>query len=366
MTSKRKMRVAVLYGGKSGEHEVSLMSAQSIISAMDPEKYEIIPIGISKKGEWLLGESSVQLLEAAKPLERLHSLLSTSTNIQMVPSAQSFPLVFADEIDVVFPVLHGPNGEDGTIQGLLQLANIPYVGCGVLSSAVGMDKIMMKRLFQQAGLPQGQFAGYLRKDIEQKMEAVLADIEERFDYPCFVKPANMGSSVGISKARNREQLVEALRLACKYDRKILVEENINAREIEVAVLGNDEPIASVPGEIISSNEFYDYQAKYLDGKSQMIIPAELNEDQVALFRELAVKAFKAIDGSGIARVDFFLEKESGKIYLNEINTMPGFTQFSMYPLLWKHSGIPYPELIDRLIQLALERHEELNRSHEQF
>jgi len=361
MNPSNKIRVAVLYGGQSGEHEVSLLSARSVISAMDPEKYEIIPVGISKTGEWLSGESSVKLLSNGDNKNISNKLTVLSEQTAVVDARKSFLSAFGQEVDVIFPILHGPNGEDGSIQGLLQLANKPYVGAGILASAVGMDKIFMKRLFAEAGLPQADFKGFLRRDIEQKLEMVLDEIEGRFGYPCFVKPANLGSSVGISKAHNREELVDALHLACRYDRKIIVEESINGREIEVAVLGNEDPIVSVAGEIIAGNEFYDYEAKYTDGNSQLIIPAPISEQEEKLIQELAIKAFQAIDGAGLARVDFFIERETGKIYINEINTMPGFTAYSMYPLLWQHSGISYPELIDRLIQLAILRHQDMNR-----
>lgn len=360
MSSTNKVRVALLFGGKSGEHDVSLLSAKSVMKAIDSQKYEVLPVLISKTGEWQVDETSLQFLQGNN--ERVEKLANTSVNRQVARSVQPFPSILDSEVDVVFPLLHGPNGEDGTIQGLLQLAGKPYVGAGVLASAAGMDKVIMKRLFAEAGLPQGDFAGYLRSDIDRRMDHIVVEIEERFGYPCFVKPANLGSSVGISKARNREQLIEALELACRYDRKIIVEQFMDAREIELAVLGNDDPIVSIPGEIVSEHEFYDYTAKYTDGKSELIIPAELDEKTVNTLTELAKKAFSTIDGAGLARVDFFVDRNNGQIYLNEINTMPGFTMYSMYPLLWQHSGISYSELIDRLIQLALLRHEDMDRS----
>lgn len=367
METKNKIRVALLFGGKSGEHEVSLLSARSVMKAIDPQKYEVLPIRIHKSGEWSIDEASLQLLNerSGKNVE----LPSSTLNYQVMNLKQDigeiiqpFPSLLNSEIDVIFPLLHGPNGEDGTIQGLLQLAGKAYVGAGVLASAVGMDKVMMKRVFAEAGLPQGDFVGYLRSEIEQRLDEVVDEIEQRFGFPCFVKPANLGSSVGISKARNRGQLVEALQLACRYDRKIVIEQFINAREIEIAVLGNDNPIVSVIGEIVTSHEFYDYTAKYTDGKSELIIPAVVEAETVTKIETLAKKAFAAIDGAGLARVDFFLEKETGEVYINEINTMPGFTIYSMYPLLWQHTGLSYTELIDRLIQLALQRHEDINRS----
>lgn len=262
------------------------------------------------------------------------------------------------DLDVVFPLLHGTFGEDGTIQGLFEMAGIPYVGAGVLASAVALDKIVMKKLFAQEGLPQCIFRGFTRTDWERRQSYYILEIETALGYPCFVKPANLGSSVGISKVRNREELLEAVKLAFRYDRKVIVEEFVDAREIEVSVLGNDEPIASVPGEVVSSNEFYDYKAKYVDGKSAMIIPADLTPEQTEQVREMAIRAFKAIDGSGLCRADFFLRKSDGAILINEVNTMPGFTPYSMYPLLWKESGKSYRELLDDLIRLAIERYEE--------
>lgn len=372
MESKNKIRVALLFGGKSGEHEVSLLSAKSVMKAIDTQKYEVLPIHITKSGEWHVDQTALQLL--SERVDQSPKLESPTYENQVVDSStpksqfiQPFPSLLDSEIDVIFPLLHGPNGEDGTIQGLLQLAGKPYVGAGVLASAAGMDKWIMKRLFAEAGLPQGDFVGYLRSDIDKRLEQIVEEIEQRFGYPCFVKPANLGSSVGISKARNRDQLIEALHLACRYDRKVIIEQFIHAREIEIAVLGNDETIVSVPGEIVTTHEFYDYTAKYTDGKSEMLIPAPgLDETTVSRIGELAKQAFAAIDGAGLARVDFFLDRDNGDIYLNEINTMPGFTIYSMYPLLWQHTGISYTELIDRLIQLALVRHEDLNRSESTF
>ncbi len=361
MGTKHKIRVALLYGGKSGEHEVSLLSARSVMNAMDTQQYDILPILINQAGEWSIDQESVLRLYGNKSNDAILTAnlgagqLTTNT-------MQAFPTLMSSDIDVIFPILHGPNGEDGTIQGLLQLANKAYVGAGVLASAVGMDKIMMKRLFAQAGLPQGDFVGYLRSDIKKHTERIVSEIEARLGYPCFVKPANLGSSVGISKAKNKDQLVEALLVACKYDRKVIVEQFMDAREIEIAILGNDEPITSVPGEIVTSHEFYDYTAKYTDGKSEMIIPADVDESTAQKMSMLAKQAFAAIDGAGLARIDFFVERTTGEIYINEINTMPGFTQYSMYPLLWQHTGISYSELIDRLISLALERYEESLRS----
>ncbi|WP_281890178.1 D-alanine--D-alanine ligase [Paenibacillus sp. YYML68] len=360
------IRVGLIYGGKSGEHEVSLQTALAVIKAFDLSKYEVTPIYITKEGEWRSGPAlsapvdSVQSLtfeqnaahSGTAVLKPIFNALQSSTS-----GGAAEALATDTAFDVVFPLLHGTYGEDGTIQGLLEMANIAYVGAGVLASAVGMDKVMMKRVFAQEGLPQCVFRHFTKAQWQKDHAFFLMEIEVSIGYPCFVKPANLGSSVGISKARSREELLEAINLAFQYDRKIIVEENINAREVEVAVLGNDEPVASVVGEIVSSNEFYDYKAKYVDGKSTMIIPADLPQETAELIRDLAIRAYMAVDGSGLSRLDFFLRKEDGAVFINEINTMPGFTPFSMYPLLWKESGKPYAQLLDELIQLALERHQ---------
>lgn len=361
----KKVRVAILFGGKSGEHEVSLHSAASVMKALNPDRYEVLPIAINKAGEWIPGRDALPLLEGkleSEKIERISSLLPAVSTKEKKEDRAVLPSFQRQEIDVVFPVLHGTYGEDGTVQGMLEIANIPYVGAGVLASAVGMDKVIAKKIFRDAGLPQGKFTYFFRKDWEKEPEKIEKQIEQEFTYPVFVKPANLGSSVGISKATNSNELKEAIRLAAKYDRKIVIEEFIPAREIEVAVLGNEEPVASLPGEIIASNDFYDYAAKYLDGKSVMEIPASLPEEKIAQIREWAVEAYKAIDCSGLARVDFFYRKDNGEILINEINTMPGFTPFSMYPKMWERTGISYEELIDRLIQLALERYEDKQKS----
>lgn len=363
----KKIRLALLYGGKSGEHEVSIQTAFSVLRALDMTRYEPIPVYITIRGDWLQGKP---LSEPPASIEQLRLGPSTATTTNADKTDRPNILTAAVnntpswlDTDVVFPLLHGPNGEDGTVQGMLELAGIPYVGSGVTASAVGMDKAMMKAVFAAHGLPQVAYRVYTRRQWEQTPEQIAADIMSQLGLPCFVKPANLGSSVGISKAKTKEQLHAAMDLAARFDRKIIVEAFVDAREIEVAVLGNDEPIASVPGEILPSKEFYDYEAKYLDGKSRLIIPAELPEATAKQIRQMAIQAFKAIDASGLSRVDFFLTRDSGDIFINEINTMPGFTQYSMYPLLWQHSGISYSDLIDRLIQLALERHEEKQRSH---
>lgn len=359
----KKTRVMVLFGGRSGEHEVSLHSATSIIQAMDPAVYDIIPIAISQQGEWYAGKKAVSLLEGKMDLPALEGLKKEeSTGLMSKTESETLPAFRWEDVDVVFPVLHGTYGEDGTVQGLLELADVAYVGAGVLASAVGMDKVMMKKVFAQEGLPQGDFSFFLRCQLERELDSVVAAIEEKFSYPCFVKPANLGSSVGISKAKNRGELVDALHLAARFDRKIIVEEFIQGREIEVAVLGNEQPIVSLPGEIIASNEFYDYRAKYVDGKSEERIPADLPEEIIEKVRQLAIRCFQAIDCSGLARVDFFVRDGDQKILVNEINTMPGFTPYSMYAKLWEHSGISYPDLVSRLIELAKERYQEKKKS----
>jgi len=360
-----KLRVGVIFGGQSGEHEVSLVSAQGIMSAMDKEKYEIIPIGITKGGRWLTSGEPMKLLQAGGPdadaeqAEPGARELVVRGRRDLVPGTREtgFP-----QVDVVFPVLHGPYGEDGTVQGLLELADIPYVGAGVLGSALGMDKIAMKAVFASHGLPVVEHVALKRKDWERDPEAMMELIEKELGYPCFVKPANLGSSVGISKVHEPSELAPALALAARYDRRMLAERAVNAREIEVSVLGNDEPIASLPGEIIPCREFYDYIAKYIDDRSELIIPADLPSETTRRIQELAVAAFLAVDCAGMARVDFLLDRDTDELYIGELNTIPGFTPISMYPKLWEASGISYSELIDRLIALALERHADNSRS----
>lgn len=359
----QKIRVGVVFGGRSGEHEVSIQSARSVIENLNPRKYEILPIGITKQGIWHVGLDAYKALAAEVPAKLLadndNSLLQETTGQALPSPALSAPV--GEQLDVIIPVLHGPFGEDGTVQGLFELLNVPYVGAGVLASAVGMDKAMMKAVFAQAGLPQCKYTVYLRHQWDNEPEWILHDVEQKLGYPCFVKPANLGSSVGISKAKDRQGLIDAIQEAARYDRKILVEEGVNAREIEVAVLGNDEPRASVAGEIVAKADFYDYNAKYVDGTSDLIIPAPLTEEQMNEVREMAVKAYQAIDGSGLSRVDFFLERETGRLLINEINTFPGFTIYSMYPKLWEATGVSYNELLDELIRLAIERHQDKNR-----
>lgn len=359
--------MGVVFGGQSGEHEVSLASARSVMAAMNRDRYEVVPIGIAHDGRWLTGGDPMKTLTAsdgpASP-DAPGSVALTAASMngarELVPGATGsrFPTM-----DVIFPVLHGPFGEDGTIQGLLELAGLPYVGSGVLASSLGMDKIASRAAFATYQLPQVAYRPVKRKDWEARPEAVIADLEAALLYPVFVKPANLGSSIGINRAGDRQQLADALTEAARYDRKLLVEQAVpDAREIECSVLGNDDPIASVPGEVVPGHEFYDYAAKYLDGDSQLLIPAPLPDETARRIRELAVKAFMAIDAAGLARVDFLLNRTTGEIFLNEINTLPGFTSISMYPKLWEATGIPYSELIDRLIELAFERHADRSRS----
>ncbi|KNZ71058.1 D-alanine--D-alanine ligase [Thermincola ferriacetica] len=358
----KKNRVAVIFGGKSGEHEVSLASANSVLQALNKEKYEIIPIKISREGKWYI-LSSLNTFDSNIKCEAAILADPTGDNLVNLQEKEPGQIFFTREsVDVVLPVLHGTFGEDGTLQGLLELANIPYVGCGVAASSVGMDKAMMKAMFAQHNLPQGKYLTFLRKEWEKDQDPICNKIETALGYPVFVKPANLGSSVGISKAANRDELVKAMHLACLYDRKVVVEENINGREIEVAVLGNDEPEASIAGEIVPCNDFYDYEAKYISGTSELKIPAPLDDKTMNEVRKLAVKAFKAIDGAGLSRVDFFIKKDTGEILINEINTLPGFTEISMYPKLWAATGLPYDKLLDRLIELAIERHQDKNRN----
>jgi len=356
----RKLRVGIIFGGRSGEHEVSLMSAQSIMQAIDRDKYEVVPIGITRDGQWIAsGDPLRALLEGNPQLASPAALLPQPGARALVPLAPRTGAVASSlgEIDVFFPVLHGPYGEDGTIQGLLELAGVPYVGSGVAASAVGMDKALMKALFRQAGLPVVDYVVVTAAQWEQDRQAVRSKVQEEIGFPCFVKPANLGSSVGVSRVADPAQLDDAIALAFRYDLKALVERAAeDCREVEVSVLGNDFPEASIPGEIVPAAEFYDYRSKYLDDRSELIIPARISEDAAARVRAMALDAFRAIDAAGLARVDFFVHKETEEIWVNEINTMPGFTRISMYPKLWEASGLPYPQLIDRLIELALERH----------
>ncbi|HYR96671.1 MAG TPA: D-alanine--D-alanine ligase family protein [Candidatus Binatus sp.] len=352
-----RMRVAVVYGGRSGEHEVSLRSAASIIAALDPARYEVVPVAITKDGRWLTGPDSLEVLELA---QRDLTPISEHGSDVMIPADPTrrglLPLGRgrATRLDVVFPVLHGTYGEDGTIQGLLELADLPYVGAGVLASAAGMDKAIMKSIFRDAGIPVCRWL--VTRAGDEKPDVLARHVAAELGFPCFVKPANLGSSVGISKVKEAADLARAVADAAAYDPKVVVEEAIDAREFECAVLGNDAAEASVVGELVPSHEFYDYVDKYVDQGAEVTIPARVPAETSEAMRALAVRAFAAIDCSGLARVDFFLEKRSGRILVNEINTMPGFTSISMYPKLWEASGLAYPALLDRLITLALERH----------
>jgi D-alanine-D-alanine ligase len=389
-----KLRIGILFGGRSGEHEVSLLSAASVLNAIDKDKYDVVPIGITKDGRWLTAEHAENLLtgklvleprnlragdpdntasaavlargEAVvvppEPVHRQSGLVPFQTDAALMRRASDRAI----NVDVIFPVLHGTFGEDGTIQGLLELADIPYVGAGVLGSAAGMDKDIMKSLFIAAGIPIVKHVTILRSAWENDPKKVEKQVG-KLKYPVFVKPANLGSSVGISKAHNKKELGPAIEEAAKFDRKIVIEQGVGgtkekAREIECSVLGNDDPVASVPGEIVPGKEFYDYTAKYVDEGSQLIIPAKLTKSETKKVQALAVAAFNAVDCSGLARVDFLMDPKTRKIYLNEINTMPGFTSISMYPKLWAATGLPYSDLIDKLIQLGIERHEDKKKN----
>jgi len=361
MSWKKKLRIGVIFGGRSGEHEVSLASAASVIRALDPEKYEAVPIGITKDGRWLVGTSAVKMLsEVLKSGDRV--ILPADPNsaaLMLVDAGSGRPSV---TVDVMFPVLHGTFGEDGTVQGLLELAGLPYVGAGVLASSVGMDKDVQKRLFEQAGIPIVQYLAVRRSEWEHDRVKVLREIKKKFRFPLFVKPATLGSSVGMTRVKAAHEISAAMEVAAEFALKIMVERGVVGREIEVSVLGNDDVRASVPGEIVPHREFYDYTAKYLEGGTDLLIPAPLSKKQVATFQDYAVRSFRAIDGTGMARCDFFLERRTGKIFINELNTIPGFTSISMYPKMWEASGLPYPQLIDRLIELALQLHREKART----
>lgn len=361
MNSQKRLRVGVIFGGRSGEHEVSLASATSVMRALDPEKYDVVPIGISKDGRWLVGTGAQKMLaDVLKTGERV-SLPPDPTAATLVPLSPGTgrPSV---SVDVIFPVLHGTFGEDGTVQGLLELAGLPYVGAGVLGSAVGLDKDVQKRLFEKDGIPVVPFLAVHRWEWEKKKVEVVQAIEKKFRFPLFVKPATGGSSVGMTRVKTADELPGAMDLAGEFALKILVERAVDAREIEVSVLGNDEVRASMPGEVMPHREYYDYKAKYLEQGTQLVIPAELTKKQVTTIQDYAVRAFRAIDGAGMARCDFFLERKTGKIFVNELNTIPGFTSISMYPKMWEASGLPYSKLIDRLIELALELHAEKVRT----
>jgi D-alanine-D-alanine ligase len=373
MTDKpsRKLHIAVLFGGRSGEHEVSLMSARSVIAALDPQKYEVTQIGITHDGKWHTGANVLDALQSGDtdslervilPSEPGRSSIFTTRSTKIGDKLETITA-----IDVFFPVLHGTFGEDGTLQGLFELADVAYVGAGVVGSAVGMDKDVFKNVMRANGIPVVDWVLLRRDEIKADMEAAIRKAESLGAYPLFAKPANLGSSVGISKCNNRSDLSEGLMEAAAFDRRVIVEHGVvNPREIEVSVLGNGEPVASVCGEVLPSREFYSYESKYVDGTSGLVIPAEIPATTSDQIRELAVRAYKAIDCAGMARADFFLEKDSGRVILNELNTLPGFTSISMYPKLWSASGLPYPKLVDRLIELALERKAERDETVREF
>lgn len=365
-----KLRVLVVFGGRSGEHEVSLMSARSVLANLDTEKYEIIQVGITHGGGWLTGDDVLEAFE-----NKHYGRLSPA----VLPPSPANPRLYTLEagyigetmklltpLDVAFPVLHGTFGEDGTIQGLFEMVGLPYVGAGVIGSSVGMDKGVFKQVMQSNGIPTPETILLLRSDLQDNLNDIIKDAERKMAYPMFVKPANLGSSVGVSKCNNRSDLVEGLMEAARYDRRILIERGIDAREIEVSVLGNDHPQASVPGEVLPSREFYSYEAKYIDNRSELLIPAPLSDTQVEQVRSMAIQAYQAIDAAGMARVDFLMDKKTGELFLSEVNTLPGFTQISMYPKLWEASGLPYPVLLDRLIELAIERKHDRDKTEWQY
>ena len=383
----KKLRVGVIFGGRSGEHEVSLRSARAVIEALDHERYEVVPIGITKEGEWLSASAAVEMLEAkgagrrlaqgtetAPAVANLLASLTTSLQTTREQAGRGGPVTLnADSrllpthtLDVVFPVLHGTFGEDGTIQGLFEMKGIAYVGCGVLAAACGMDKVAMKALFRDAGLPICNYTWFLRTQWESNRASVLRRVARQIGYPCFVKPANLGSSVGISRATDRRSLEQAVELAARFDRKVIVEEGLDAREIECAVIGNEEPEASLPGEYLVHDQaaaFLDYTEKYSGtGHVEFVVPAPLSKALMARIQRMATRAFQALDCAGLARVDFFLRRDSNELLVNELNTMPGLTDVSGYPKMWEASGLPFPRVIDRLIELALERHREKARN----
>jgi len=365
-----RLKIAVLFGGRSGEHEVSLVSAQSVLSVLDPGKYEVLQVGITHEGAWLTGDNVLDLLEKGETKGLIPCTLLPDPSkpglYALRITDHGSVLEKLTDIDVIFPVLHGTFGEDGTLQGLLEMADLAYVGAGVTGSAVGMDKGIFKDVMRTNGIPTIESVIVLRNEIEKNMKSVIRKAEAVAAYPLFVKPANLGSSVGITKCRSRADLSEGLLEAAAYDRRVLVERGVNAREIEVSVLGNDEPQASFPGEVLPSREFYSYESKYEDGTSGLLIPAPLPTKTAEKIRQMAVASYKAIDCAGMARVDFFIDKVTEEIFLSEVNTIPGFTSISMYPKLWEATGLPYAKLVDRLIELALERKVERDRTERRF
>ena len=375
--NNRRLKIAVLFGGRSGEHEVSLDSVRSVLGVLDPQKYEIFQVGITHSGAWLTGPDALLALEKGLTGELLPCTILPDPSrpglyvLRSLDPMQTFEYSRYEfekltDLDVVFPVLHGTYGEDGTLQGLFEMASLAYVGAGVTGSSVGMDKAVFKDVMRTTGIPTVESILVLRSEIEKDIEAVIRLAETVAAYPLFIKPANLGSSVGITKCNRRADLGEALLEAAAYDRRVIIERGMDAREIEVSVLGNDNPEASVPGEVLPSREFYSYESKYIDGTSGLLIPAPLPDGTADRIRQMATSAYKAIDCAGMARVDFFLEKNTGDIYINELNTIPGFTSISMYPKLWEASGLPYASLIDRLIELALERQSDRNRTERRF
>lgn len=366
---QRKIRVGVVFGGKSGEHDVSLRSARAVMESLDPQAFEVVPIGITREGQWLAGGDPLMRLESGSELARLEGRAgaaddATATSNELAVTETPPSSIFATgqgssgaPIDVIFPVLHGPRGEDGTVQGMFELAGVPYVGAGVLASAVAMDKALAKTVFDQQGIPQAPWMLVSKREWQRDAAAVEARIERELGFPCFVKPANLGSSVGITKVHHAGELAAALELAAAHDRRLVIEQGIDARELEVSVLGNDDPIASAISEIEPTHEFYDYAAKYIDEDgATFTLPAQIPPETADELREIAIRAYKAIDCAGMARVDFFLERGTGRLLLNEINTIPGFTAISQYPKMWEASGLPFDQLVTRLIELAIERH----------
>jgi D-alanine-D-alanine ligase len=351
-----KLRIAVLFGGRSGEHEVSLMSARSVLSVLDPDKYEVTQVGITHDGRWFTGPDAIVALEIGKTDGLERAILFPDPSERGLYVLRGTEYVKLTDIDVFFPLMHGTYSEDGTLQGLLEMADVAYVGAGVAGSAVGMDKGIFKDVMLANDIPVVDTLVVLRREIDEDMEGVIRKAEAMCDYPIFTKPANLGSSVGITKCNNRSDLQEGLFEAATYDRRVLIQRGIkNAREIEVSVLGNNDPLASLPGEVEPSREFYSYESKYVDGTSGLLIPAPLSPEMREMIRQVAIRAYKAIDCAGMARVDFLLERDTSTLYLNEVNTIPGFTKISMYPKLWEATGLPYAALVDRLIQLALDR-----------
>jgi len=366
----RKIRLGIILGGRSGEHEVSLMSSRSVLSVLNPEKYDVVQIGIDHEGIWWSGKDVISAFEKHTTSDLYCVFLLPEPGLATLFRRETVngkeTITPATDLDVVFPVLHGTFGEDGTLQGFFEMADLAYVGAGVLGSSVGMDKGVFKDVMRANNIPVVNWLICTRKDIETDVNAIVCQAEKIAPYPFFIKPANLGSSVGISKAKNRSNLLDGVLNAARYDRRVLIEQGVNAREIEVSVLGNENPYASIPGEIKPSDEFYSYNAKYIDGKSELFIPAPISESLTKQVQELAVKTYKAIDCAGMARVDFLLDRNTEILYLNEVNTIPGFTSISMYPKLWEASGLSYAKLVDKLIDLALERKAERGKSKRTF